>query len=185
MPNHVKNVLTIKGIKSKDIPDLLEKITTPLDEDNPDDILNRIFDFDKIIPEPKTKEECPEDCWVTPSSHVMEDKEKPWFDWYAWHIKHWGTKWNAYDGYIIIKPSSITFVFSTAWNMPEPVYNRLVKTYNEYDMELKYADEDWGSNCGHAVHHKEDWCSFVYYDMDTRFTAQEKRNWAKRLWDNY
>ena len=111
----------------------------------------------------------------------MEDKEKPWFDWYAWHIKYWGTKWNAYDGYTVIKKSSVQFVFSTAWSVPEPIYSKLTEMFKDYNMETKWADESLGSNCGEAVHcaGEEGW------DIHWKDKDPNACQWAKRLWDTY
>ena len=74
MPNHIINILKIKVKNSTQLEDVLNRCTNF----NPDDPLGETntFDFDKIIPEPKTKEECPEDYLVTPDSHVMEIERK-------------------------------------------------------------------------------------------------------------
>lgn len=39
--------------------------------------------------------------------------------------------------------------FDTAWCIPEPVYHAMAARFPHLDIEIKYADEDWGSNCGH------------------------------------
>ena len=73
MPNHVRNVLKIKNLKPEEVMEIVNTIT----DFNPDDPLETIIiDFDKIIPEPKTKEECPEDCWITPSSRYNGRQRK-------------------------------------------------------------------------------------------------------------
>lgn len=79
-------------------------------------------------------------------SHIEEVEGRPWFDWYTFHNKYWGTKWNAYDGYTKIGKTQITLVFSTAWSFPTPIARQLTKL--GYDLELRFADEDMGSNCG-------------------------------------
>ena len=150
---------------------------------DPDDPLGETshFDFDRIIPEPRTKEECPVDCLVTPDSHIMKDKERPWFNWYSWHIQHWDTKWNAYDGYTVIGKSYVQFVFSTAWSVPSNIYKKLDEIFNSYDMEVKWADEDLGNNCGKAVHYAGcDGWDVTWMDEDPH-----SRKFAKRIWDNY
>lgn len=147
MPNHVKNVVRIKGIKTEEERDyLLRKLTTKYIDKYDGNREKYIMDFDLIIPEPRFKKDCPKECIVNKDSHVSEVEGREWFNWYEWHCKYWGTKWNAYDGYTIIKPHQLIFVFSTAWSAPFSVYEQLTKL--GYDFEIRYADEDIGSNCG-------------------------------------
>lgn len=185
MPNYVKNVWKIKGIKPEEIEYLLNKLTvkytTMIDDGGPGKIERKI-DFDLIIPEPRFKQDCPKDYRVNKDSHVAPAPGREWFNWYEWRCKYWGTKWNASDSYTIVKKTQITFVFSTAWNCPTPIALELAKL--GYDMELKYADEDYGSNCG-----------IITYDAK----AEESKKWtvtvkhelpdpgkfAKYLWANY
>ena len=180
MPNHVKNVLTFKKLKKKDINAIVDIIAVkaePYAEDGDLDKGYRI-DFNKIIPEPQTLEECPEDCRVNKDSHVEEDKDRPWFDWYKWRNRYWGTKWGAYDCYSIIEDNSITFVFSTAWSMPYPIIERLCLL--GYEFELKYADEDLGSNCGTLYYERDDETG----EME-RYESSEDEQFAEELWENY
>ena len=106
---------------------------------------------------------------------------KPWFDWYEWHNDYWGTKWNAYDSYTIIKKSSVQFVFSTAWSAPAPIYSKLAEIFSDYEMEVKWADEDCGSNCGVAVHYAGDdgWI------INRKDETPDAVAWARKLWRNY
>ena len=128
MPNHVKNVLKFSNLSETDKKFILNNFT---DEIEGEEIypLNKVFDFNRIIAEPETEADCPEDCKLNKDSHVEELKDKPWFDWYAWHVKYWGTKWNAYDAYTKVGKTTITFVFSTAWSMPFPIYEHLAKYF--------------------------------------------------------
>lgn len=66
-------------------------------------------------------------------------------NWYSWSIANWGTKWNAYDIYSV-NENSISF--DTAWSTPFPVIEELSKKFPSITFEVKYADEDIGSNCG-------------------------------------
>lgn len=174
MPNHVKNVLKFKNLKPDDINELLNIIAIE-SEDVP---INYWIDFNKIIPEPKFESECPEDCKVNKDSHVTVNPDKPWFDWYRWRNKYWGTKWGAYDCYSIIGKSYVTFVFSTAWSMAYPVIQRLALL--GYEFELRYADEDWGSNCGRLTYSREQ--GFTHFDEDS---FKDPERWARNLWDKY
>ena len=173
MPNHVKNVLKFKNLKPEDIDLIVNTIAVKAEDDS-----GYWIDFDKIIPEPKTKSECPEDCLVNKDSHVMEYKDRPWFDWYTWHNKYWDTKWSAYDCYSQKGLSYIMFVFSTAWSMPYKVIKRLHLLV--YDFELRYADEDYGSNCGKLFYNKEE--GFTHYDESDLANPEQ---FAERLWRNY
>ena len=109
---------------------------------------------------------------------MEEDKDRPWFDWYTWRNKYWGTKWRAYECNSIIKDDSITFIFSTAWSMPYPIIEHL--RLLGYEFELKYADEDYGSNCG-----------TLYYEPDgitgemKMYESSEDEQFAKELWEKY
>lgn len=121
MPNHVRNVLKFKKLTTEDIDFIKDMICDTIDTGA---VTTYHIDFDKIIPEPKEESECPDDCKVNKDSHIEEYKDREWFDWYKWHNKYWGTKWNAYDSYTMVNKSSITFVFNTAWNMPSPVIRK-------------------------------------------------------------
>lgn len=177
MPNHVRNVIKFKKLTPKDKKFILDNFTTELE----DDIypLNRIFDFDKIIPEPRKESECPEDCKVNKDSHIMEDEDRPWFDWYAWHNRFWGTKWNAYDGYVKVGVSTITFVFSTAWSAPLPIYQQLINKYPHLLWEMKFADEDIGSNCGMITWDGEYCIEYCEQDLT------HPNDFARRIWNTY
>ena len=135
MPNHVMNKWKISHIPQDQVQKILDKLSIVTEDGD------RIIDFDLIIPEPKFKQDCPADCRVNKDSHVEEDKDRPWFDWYTWRNRYWNTKWGAYDGYTIVGKTYITFVFQTAWSFAEPVAKELAKL--GYDLEFKYADEDY------------------------------------------
>ena len=75
-------------------------------------------------------------------------------DWYNFATHNWGTKWNAYEqtkgepttsenGDV----SEIIF-FQTAWSTPYKVIRKLSELFPLVDIEVKFADEDAGSNCG-------------------------------------
>lgn len=145
MPNHVRTVIKISKLKKDDIDIVLNLLATKLDDPELPDREDWAIDFNKIIPEPEDESECPDKYKVNKDSHVELRKEKPWFNWYKWHIDHWGTKWGAYDCYTKIGKSYIKFVFSTAWTAPMPIIYKL--SVLGYDIEVKYADEYYGVNC--------------------------------------
>ena len=176
MPNHVKNVLKFKKLKPDDIRFILDTICSPVEDDAGGMTLH--IDFDKIIPEPKTESECPDEFKVNKDSHIAEYEDRPWFDWYRWHLHYWDTKWNAYDSYSITGKSYITFVFSTAWSMAYPVMEKLHLL--GYEFELKYADEDYGSNCGILT-----WTSEQGFNHQEARDLKNPGQWARNLWNRY
>lgn len=60
----------------------------------------------------------------------------------------WGTKWNACDGFINANKEA---EFDTAWTTPEPLMIKLSEKFPEDRIEVHYADEDIGYNCGYYV----------------------------------
>lgn len=140
---------------------------------------DRIIDFDLIIPEPRIKKDCPADCIVNKDSHVMEEKDRPWFDWYTWRNKYWNTKWGAYDGYTHTGKTYIIMYFQTAWSFAGPIAMKLAEL--GYDLDLQYADEDWGSNCGRLQYNAEtkEWTRWSMDELKPNPNA-----WARRLWND-
>ena len=179
MPNHVKNVIKFKNLKPDDIELILNMIASPrITPADPIEKTEYVIDFDKIIPEPRTKKECHKAYLVTKTSRIMKREDKPWFDWYKWHLDHWGTKWGAYDAYTIIGKSYITFVFNTAWTSPIPIITKLKLL--GYELDIRYADEDWGSNCG-----KITWTSEHGWEYQYEESLANPANFARRLWNTY
>lgn len=174
MPNHIKNVLTFKHLKEDEKKMLLNAIANKMEDDS-----LYAISFNKIIPEPETKEECPKECIIESARRagISEDERRPWFNWYDWHCAFWGTKWGAYDCYTEISEDSITFVFSTAWSYPSPIIEKL-KLFG-LDFELKYADEDLGSNCGRIVYSPKEtgYLELITFEGDSTF--------AENLWIEY
>jgi hypothetical protein len=58
----------------------------------------------------------------------------------------WGTKWNACEQ--SASPDEGKAQFETAWSCPEGVLIELSKRFPEDRIEVTFADEDIGSNCG-------------------------------------
>lgn len=177
MPNHVRNVIKISKIKPEEIDMVLDMIATTLDDPEfPDK--QYMIDFDKIIPEPRDESECPNEYKVNKESRIELLKDKPWFDWYKWHIDHWGTKWGAYDCYTKVGKTTITFVFSTAWSFAYPVIKKLEVL--GYDILVRYADEDYGSNCGRLTYTREQgWTHWDESDL------KDPVGFARNLWHTY
>lgn len=115
MPNHISTYVSMEG-NEKEIEQLFKKVFT-----------KGRFDFNKIIPEPKTKKECPEQYICNPKKECIEPRKgKNWFNWYRWSYDNWGTKWNSYDNQ---KYSNYEFLFYSAWCTPLPVLIELSKMF--------------------------------------------------------
>lgn len=88
--------------------------------------------------------------------------------WYDWSIEKWGTKWGAMENKIVKGKNYIKFYFETAWSTPFPIFEELSNIIDN-DMEIWYADEDIGNNCGkiyyvngeEIIEHKEDGREFA------------------------
>lgn len=169
--NNVMNKWKISHIPQDKLQYILDKLTMVTEEGN------RIIDFDLIIPEPRYKKDCPKDCLMNKDSHVMEDKDRPWFDWYSWRNTYWNTKWGAYDGYTHVGKTYIIMYFQTAWSFAEPVAMKLAEL--GYDLDLQYADEDYGSNCGRLQYdaNTKEWTRWGMSEL-----KPNPETWARRLW---
>lgn len=138
MPNWVTNEATITGEK-----EVIDKICELIKGKKP-------FDFNRIIPEPQTKDECDPKYFVTPNSHISLEEDRPWFNWYDWHWDNWGTKWNSCDAYTERGTDTKLIVsFNTAWSFPEPIWRKLADLFPNANFDVRFADEDLGNNCGY------------------------------------
>ena len=181
MPNHVRTIVKINKLKKDDIDIVLNLIATPLRIDSKDKPTDYIIDFNKIIPEPRTIEEC--DSKYVFSKEKIESgytgvectDDRVWFDWYEWHCAYWGTKWGAYDCYTIIGKSFIQFVFSTAWSLAYPVMKKLALM--GYNIDIKYADEDIGVNCGRLTYTSEQ--GWTHWDESK---LKDSVRFAREVW---
>lgn len=66
-------------------------------------------------------------------------------NWYDWHLNNWGTKWDCYDH----RGDGVDcIIFETAWSTPVPAMLYLSNLFPDVQIDVKYADEDFGSNVG-------------------------------------
>ena len=138
MPNHVTNVISFSGDKSR--------ISAMLKEIQNDEHGIGSVDFEKILPMPDTV--------YNGSLGIRERELYGENNWYDWRIGNWGTKWNSY-GYTentTFQDGKIKFL--TAWSAPHPILQKLSEMFPDVKMEHEWADEDVGMNCGR----------YVYYD---------------------
>lgn len=172
MPNHVKNIISINGSKN-DIKNVVKSIL--VDEDyilymeernkNLDKDFQLTspkingFTFNKIIPTPTN---------IFEGNLSFEDEEKYGYEncWYRWNINNWGTKWDCYDVFSDFGETWITIEFLTAWCMPKPIIDAIVKIVadNHCTMSYSYADEDFGGNMGNCSVYSNGESSWVSYD---------------------
>lgn len=96
--------------------------------------------------------------------------------WYDWSIKNWGTKWNVCE----FEHDDTTMIFETAWSCPGPILEELSKKYPKETIEVKYADEDIGSNCGYVtlingidIHYSPGDMDFANYVWDYHIASKE------------
>lgn len=128
MPDWITNEIKIKTKKPEEIIDRL--------------FTDDSFDFEKIIPSPKRIEDCPRDCIANKDSHIQLEEDRPWFNWYEWNRKNWGTKWSACDTSYEITPTQIIITFDTAWSYPWPIIKKLVE---EFGSKIKVrCFQEWG-----------------------------------------
>lgn len=116
-------------------------------------------DFNYLIPEPPNLE----------TGGCSGEHAPGVICWYSWHIENWGTKWNAYD--YTVEPGKLRF--DTAWSHPMPVMRALAAKYPDEKFEIKYADEDIGSNLAHYVIQGDSIIGFPIDDRD-EFATQLK-----------
>jgi hypothetical protein len=147
MPNHISNHAKLTSFTDdwkqeeaafKELQALMKT------EDSP-------FDFNVLIPYPEPYKS------LDDAAREAEKRGVKWADLpkdgynsggYEWCNANWGTKWNAYD----IAFDYDTVSFQTAWSTPEPIWQELSKRFPDMQLEVEYADEDRGANCGRLVY---------------------------------
>ncbi len=69
--------------------------------------------------------------------------------WYEWRLENWGTKWDAYEISVIHRSDrAIHIAFQTAWSTPQAVIETLAGQYPDLAIDVDFADENMGNNCG-------------------------------------
>ena len=129
MPNWCTNEVTITGSEAE-IKALHKFIGDKLD-------------FNKIIPMPK---ELQGNQRLDPKVSERLIREYGTDYWYDWAVKYWGVKWNIdpKNCQCDWEDTSVHFVFYTAWNPPEPVYNVLVEKFPNLEIDWEYEEEGMG-----------------------------------------
>lgn len=104
---------------------------------------------------------------------AVENKKKyGHHTWYGWCKANWGTKWDAINVQLLdVTETKIEFTFETAWSEPRPIYEEIVKKYPNIELEIDYANEDLGCDCG----------SIYYFDGIWEYVNQDE-DFARELW---
>lgn len=97
-------------------------------------------------------------------------------DWYSWRCKNWGTKWNASEEYV--STGDLFIDFSTAWSTPENIFRTIAEQNPDISFEVRWADEDFGSNTGWGEASEGDYICDYYENM-----SQDAYETAAKLWD--
>lgn len=162
MPNHVTNELKFIG-KPERVKELLSKCKSE----------NSEFSFQSFFPMPTALIGTRSPANIVSVKELKEWKEKfnngllsEWEkesrpmtknesdkliqmygtnNWYNWRIQNWDTKWDCYE-VMVLGDNSIQF--DTAWSTPISVMKRLSVLFPDVKIEVRYADEDLGSNVG-------------------------------------
>ncbi len=157
MPNWCSNLVEVDGDPS-DVQAYLDFISPNPNCDE--------FDFEKIIPIPKTLIQksslrCPTSDEVSDVCCMLCGFGSS----YDFCCAKWGTKWNANDP--CINRSSGSVYFDTAWSPPEPVICKLSKMFPKLSFTLK-AFEGGCCICGVVTYQNGSVISFNYPDPDTK-----------------
>lgn len=166
MPNNVYQQLFISNLTDKDFselkeifeekdflnkivacPEELEKVI----EDKYVKSLERGVPFIQVyqsviseVDDPKEREE------TLANLNLAKDclKKYGYTSWRTWRYKHWGTGWHTYNYDVEFEEDSIYASFDTANSNCSIAIDSLAQMYPKASIELRYADEDLGHNCG-------------------------------------
>jgi hypothetical protein len=175
MPNHVSHEVEFSGNQEK-----IDELFAFIKGENLKEDEETHIDFEKIIPLPeelrandfpkRIVSQAEYDEWIRkrdnnelteyekenkPITQKMSDdlnsilKRKYGYDnWYDWRLNFWNTKWNAYYQ----RKEENTIFFDTAWSTPFQIFKKLSEIFPQVTINVKFADEDFGYNCGNYVY---------------------------------
>jgi hypothetical protein len=92
--------------------------------------------------------------------------------------EQWGTKWNASKSFVSLR-GGMAFFF-TAWECPHVVLEALSKKFPKDRIDVFFADEDYGYNCGRFTLK-----AGRYVDSDIAPPRIEQSPWAAVDWVDF
>jgi len=142
------------------------------------------LDFNRIIHEPRSINECPSQYINNGNNHIQILKGKDWFNWYDWRCAYWGTKWNADSDGVYFSIDSIDEILthnisdlyiscSTAWSPCVPIVLELQKYNPNIKVESSYYEP--GMCFSGEIHSDGSDIDIPFDSMDDDF-----RKWAIR-----
>ena len=156
MPNHICNIVKVKG-DSEEVKNFMKSVAKEKAQYKNEATGYGTIDFNKVIPEPEYKNNT---------------------DWYDWRIQNWGTKWNAYEHVKTGNENELYFL--TAWSAPKEIYEALTKKFPNLTIEVDYADENMGYNCGKMVFENGE----MVAELKTQYSRYSVKL-AKQIWEKY
>jgi len=132
MPNWCDNRLTIWGSK-KDIKNFKEKAKSQDPKQKTDLMLNN------FVPLPNELTNTIADFAKKPYEQKLIKKYGA-EDWYHWHIKNWGTKWDIEAELIDDQEYYLEYTFDSAWAPPTEWLEKVTKMYPNMDFTLHYDE---------------------------------------------
>ena len=164
MPNWVKNRIEFECKDKKVLEDFINSISTKGE-----------IDFNKIIPEPKTKKDCNPKYILKPDANIEPNPDKPWLNWYEWNCDNWGCKWNS----CYAKTTGNVITFDTPWSPPEPIIDKLAKMCMPLgiNFEFLWAEEQLTQYGGFARLNGND-----YYSCQYESYSDDLKDVCKELW---
>jgi len=132
MPNLVKNII-LTDIKTA------EKLLIKKED-------MCYVDFNKLIKMPDHQPDLSKpNAFFAEGDLSFEDQKRFGLNnWYDWSCNHWGTKWNAMTNNVLIdeKQNIAILDFDTAWCMPKPIFNALIKQ-SRTNIVWSYEEEEF------------------------------------------
>ena len=163
------------------LPDGLEKSVSPRSVDEPSNILSEI-QAASAAPANATEEwlDTPDGFAVqqyrheiTPAYHDYLVSEFGYDSWYDWQCAHWGTKWPACEGKLLVdEPEALAITFQTAWSAPEALYEALTRDHKGLGIHAAAIYEEENDRC-YWVTGKEE-VLVRYFDVVTEWYKDEE-----------
>lgn len=178
MPNWCCNALKVTGFK-KDLDAFKATLNSKEKDENGKEFIND-FSFKQTVPPPTN---------YFSGSLGMEEKkmcaEKGLVDWYSWNTENWGTKWDACEVNLTIKPKSVEVRFDTAWAPPLKWLENASKAFPNLKFHMAYCEGGmgfYGEAIAKAGGVSNDCADFPKdtYDEDSGEVTGEVRKFVKK-----